>query len=150
MYRILSILPLLLSVVFATECPNGFLPHYNSCHAPILDLAGWAEARQYCAAMGAELSRVERIEEQHYLEGLLSRYKGNYWIGGLDFLEEGVFMWDNTLQPIGQTFWAPGEPSGSNCLLLLEKSHYKWADEACPSKQHFVCEMPAGAPPLVG
>ncbi|XP_041371461.1 perlucin-like [Gigantopelta aegis] len=136
----------LFAVAVGVGCPNGFIPHKASCHAAIRQLATWAEAREYCAAVGAGLSHVETVEEQHYLEGLVKSVRGNYWLGGFDQLEENIWIWDTNRTRIETFFWYPGKPNGGpshNCLYMERQYHYKWSDYTCGSRMYFVCERPA-------
>ena len=73
---------------------------------------------------------------------------GQYWVGGSDRAEEGVWRWESTKTPISSTVkdWNPGEPSndgGDGDCLLINYGGY-WNDGPCHAVARYVCEVISG------
>ena len=72
------------------------------------------------------------------------------WIDGTDMLEDGKWLWVDTMTPIqvdntSYTSWYPGEPNsihrfGEDCMDLLHHEQYMWNDDKCEYKMNFLCE----------
>ncbi|XP_076437218.1 salivary C-type lectin 2-like [Babylonia areolata] len=134
------------------QCRDGwtFDSWRGSCYAiPTGAEGNWAEAMGYCAAMSSELAVVESQGEHDFLVSLIKNMTGfshdkDFWIGAVDILEEGVFIWANRLTRIEQYFWGQGEPDNANgrqsCLRMEHELQWQWGDGNCQSTEYFVCE----------
>nr|KAG5693339.1 hypothetical protein BaRGS_017632 [Batillaria attramentaria] len=138
---------------YGQQCRPGW--HYDSnrgsCYAiPTGAEGSWAEAMAYCAAMSSELAVVESAGEQAFLVSLINDTLASYghdkdfWIGAVDILEEGVFVWANRMTQVETYFWGPGQPNNEHgrqgCLRLEHEAQWAWGDGACASTEYFICE----------
>ena len=68
----------------------------------------------------------------------------DFWIGAVDILEEGVFIWANRLTQVESYFWGPGQPDNLNgrqgCLRMEHELSWAWGDGDCGSIEYFICE----------
>jgi len=108
----------------------------------------WMDARIECKKRGGDLAVIEDKAENDALAQRAVGLQGqaSQWYFGLnDLQKEGNFVWLDG-DPVGMTFWLPGEPNGDveeNCGVLLVGSR-SWNDGACDIAALFVCELPNG------
>ncbi|MBQ3571949.1 MAG: InlB B-repeat-containing protein [Clostridia bacterium] len=97
----------------------------------------WEEAREYCASLGGHLATVTSAEEQAVLE----EFYGDYWLGGTDVEEEGVWKWI-TGEEWNYTNWLEGEPNNSGEEHYLVIWPNTWNDLCLDSSEQygFICE----------
>ena len=75
-------------------------------------------------------------------------FSGEYWVGGADRAEEGVWKWVSSKTPISSAVkdWNPGEPNNSggdeDCLTINHGGH--WNDRPCHNVYRYVCEVISG------
>jgi len=157
MDRICVVFGFLVAAVSAqSACREGWSydSDRGSCYAiPTGAEGNWAEAMAYCAAMSSELAVIESQGEQNFLLNLINSTKANYphdsdfWIGAVDILEEGVFIWANRLTELETYFWAPGQPDNKGgrqgCIRMEHEAGWAWGDGACGSTEYFICEREA-------
>ncbi|XP_025083877.1 perlucin-like [Pomacea canaliculata] len=151
-----SVFALFASAVSGLSCRTGW--HFDadtgSCYAiPTGAEGSWAEAMAYCGALGGELAIVESAGEHRFLVSLINTTKAAYphdkdfWIGAVDILEEGVFIWAYRLSEVENFFWGRGEPNNQNggqgCLRMESELAWAWGDGDCTSKEYFICEREA-------
>lgn len=68
----------------------------------------------------------------------------DYWIGGTDASRDGEFMWEGHSQSFTWTNWGPGNPDRvgtSDCVILFQRSDYKWHDTSCSNNNSYICEI---------
>jgi len=137
-------------------CRDGWVHdrHRGSCYAiPTGAEGNWAEAMAYCASMSSELAVIESKAEQDFLVALIHNVSASYahdadfWVGAVDILEEGVFIWANRLTQVETYFWGAGQPDNAGgrqgCLRLEHELGWAWGDGACGSTEYFICEREA-------
>lgn len=106
----------------------------------------WMDARIECKKRGGDLVVIEDKAENEALAQRAVALQGqaSQWYFGLnDLQQEGAFVWLDG-DPVGMTFWLPGEPNGDaeeNCGVLLVGSK-SWNDGACDIAAFFICELP--------
>ena len=70
------------------------------------------------------------------------------WLAGTDMLQEGNWVWADTLDPFDYENWAPGEPDnighfghgkGAHCLGIFIPSHL-WDDDNCEKNLNPLCK----------
>lgn len=148
-----------LALVFVTgawgQCRDGWTydATRGSCYAiPTGAEGNWAEAMAYCAAMSSELAVVETQGEQDFLVAMIKNMTGffhdkDFWIGGVDILEEAVFIWANRLTRVERFFWGTGQPDNAggrqSCLRMEHEYGWLWGDGNCGSTEYFICEREA-------
>lgn len=72
---------------------------------------------------------------------------GNYWIGGTDQYEEGVWEWlDGTQVNMGMPFWTPDHINGNNgsvdknCLAMDANLYGYFNGAPCGDAYYFICQ----------
>jgi len=74
----------------------------------------WHEAKAYCESLGGHLVTINSVDEQNFIETLLSDAQRNhYWIGATDEASEGNWRWI-TGEPWGYSNWDVGQPDNEN------------------------------------
>ncbi|KAL2089450.1 hypothetical protein ACEWY4_014138 [Coilia grayii] len=106
----------------------------------------WDSARRYCQAHFTDMVAIQNQAEIAYLNDMLPRVRGYYWIG-IRKVEE-KWTWVGTgkaLTPEAEN-WAMGEPNnlgdGQDCVEIYikrEKDTAKWNDENCAKKKGAIC-----------
>ncbi|XP_055528363.1 perlucin-like [Wyeomyia smithii] len=118
-------------------------------------IANWYKATEHCNSFGMRLAVITSPEEGALvLEAIKSwpQYDSttkNFWIGGSDLAEHGVFYWQPTGNRFGYTNWKYGQPDNTNgtehCveiryLPIENELDWYWNDRQCDVKNPFVCE----------
>ncbi|XP_035677683.1 C-type lectin lectoxin-Lio2-like [Branchiostoma floridae] len=109
-------------------------------------------AKEVCHGFGGILADLKTEAVHNFVEGLVRKAdpKKSYWIGLNDMATEDAFVWsDGTpVNTCGYTNWAPGQPDNffwsQDCGRLWDFANFKWDDENCASKHHFVCQIGPG------
>ena len=67
---------------------------------------------------------------------------GNFWIGGHDNEEKGVYVWATSRHVVTIGHYYPGQPDDSakqeNCLEIMSDGF--WNDVDCNSHRSYICE----------
>uniref|UniRef100_K1P812 Perlucin n=1 Tax=Magallana gigas TaxID=29159 RepID=K1P812_MAGGI len=94
--------------------------------------------------------RITSQEEDTFLRNFvrsrnITEYASrDYWIGGTDASRDGEFMWEGHSQSFTWTNWGPGNPDRvgtSDCVILFQRSDYKWHDTSCSNSNSYICEI---------
>jgi len=103
----------------------------------LLSPATWTWSEQAAGALGGHLATVRNSAEQDWLFQTLAGFAGLnrlLWIGLNDVAKEGTFVWSSG-EPVGFTYWAPGEPNnalgGEDFVTLYPPGHTqagRWND----------------------
>lgn len=138
-------------VVPAGPCPEVVAGGvtFTLCDLPMT----WSEARDFCAAEGNTLARLDSEEQSKALGAATKaarKKKSKWWIGVTDRPAEDDFRWtDGAPAASGFTRWAKGEPDNDSCNqdcgALSDRGNGKWNDTHCASRLPFVCRTPASA-----
>ncbi|CAG2245548.1 unnamed protein product [Mytilus edulis] len=103
-------------------CPNGWLKNENKCYYFSDELNTWTDAKIACEAEEGMLVEVDSKCENEFVK--MSASESNYWLGGTDEQEEGVWIWSHSQNVITFTDWRNGEPSNhhsnEHCLALRD------------------------------
>ena len=113
-----------------------------------LEETTWADARQYCADNDAHLMEVRTQEEYDRALGHWDKV-GNFWLGGNDIEQEGVWIWISNGERMSMDrFWAtssdnpahdnPNNSQGSE--HCLEMWGIGFNDVICSEPKVFICE----------
>lgn len=107
-------------------------------------------AAQRCEAEGAALVSIEDGGLQAWLEERMAALEAtDFWSGGSDFAEEGVWRWSDGRvydEPAGDAApasflaWGMGQPNGvrmENCMRVVGA---EWRDRNCADPAAFACE----------
>ena len=68
----------------------------------------------------------------------------DYWIGGTDAGQDGVFKWEGYSQNFSFSNWGPNNPdrlNSADCVILYQPSDYKWHDTSCTNDNSYICEI---------
>ena len=68
----------------------------------------------------------------------------DWWSGGTDQESEGDWVWSDSLSPVGEFIWSPGQPDGGdqqNCLYLNPIHHYRGRDDDCHVRKQPLCQL---------
>lgn len=102
----------------------------------------WYDGRDYCAARGYHLAKVETEAEDDWMMETGFAFGGDYFIGLSDEDAEGEWVWTDST--VATWFnWVGGEPNGErseNCVEV--RTLGGWNDRPCSYDRRFVCEAP--------
>merc|ERR1719186_766180 len=94
------------------------------------------------AANQGFLAEPSSQEEHDTIKARLAIIDGDvhtsYWLGGVDYFEEGVWQWANG-DPFTFTQWHEGEPNNvdnEDCLSMSSQDSYEWQDLGCGTRDH--------------
>uniref|UniRef100_A0A194AQN2 C-type lectin domain-containing protein n=1 Tax=Pinctada fucata TaxID=50426 RepID=A0A194AQN2_PINFU len=143
---------LVITSAYAAFCPNGWVPHDDSCYLFSRDKQMWPVAAAHCAALNAQLPIIETEREDNFLQQTLRGLHANdrninhtyYSIGGTDIATETEWVWAKTHQPFGYTGWGKNEPDSigdQDCLVMGGPQDFMWNDSRCTDLFFFICEM---------
>ncbi|XP_063417249.1 perlucin-like [Mytilus trossulus] len=123
-------------------CPNGWLKNGTTCYYFSDELNTWTDAKIACEAEEGMLVEVDSKCENEFVK--MSASESQYWLGGTDEQEEGVWIWSHSQNLITFTDWKKGQPNNlrgnEHCLSLREVSGYAWNDDRCHTLRPFICE----------
>ena len=92
--------------------------------------------------MGRSLLEFRSEDEHDKAIQLASELGHGFWVGGNDFEEEGVWVWNRNGEEIEtDQLWAPNEPNGGaqeNCLEIYQGGIN---DLACEDVRRYVCVL---------
>lgn len=97
----------------------------------------WEEANELAQSQGYHLATITSQDEQDYVQGLLSDYQGEFWLGAYQDPDEDDAMagWSwVTGEAWEYTNWQPNEPNDymgiqEMYLGMWGKYDYRWNDE---------------------
>ncbi|KAK3082678.1 hypothetical protein FSP39_002362 [Pinctada imbricata] len=109
------------------DCPVGWASYNGECFHFSKSTASWLDAQAACRQMGGYLATDDNKEKHDFLTNIASVIHSFgetvFWLGGDDYLFEGVWRWEETGGPVVSfTKWAPGYPTNSsdtNCLGMV-------------------------------
>ncbi len=105
----------------------------------------WDQAKEHCAELGSELVNVNGPEESWWLASAAGLFGvQEAWMSMQDGIEEGVWLEDETGQPVTWFSWAGGQPDNwgdsEDCAEWFAWG--EWNDLACWDVNPVICEMP--------
>ena len=65
------------------------------------------------------------------------------WLAGTDMLQEGTWIWADSMKPVVYTHWAPDEPNndkGQHCMGMWTSRGFLWDDYYCDLKSYPLCK----------
>ena len=115
------------------------------------DARSWADAEASCKAMGAWLAEPKTDQQNVEVKGLVLRNGGGQtWLGASDLQQEGRFVWAHSEGEVtGFTDWdcdQPDDLGGQDCVHMDARQDYRWDDDNCNDKKHYICQMPTSGP----
>lgn len=134
------------------SCPTQWVPYQNSCYFFGNDYGNWNQGKVKCEQKhgSSKYVRITSQEEDTFLRNFvrsrnITEYASrDYWIGGTDASRDGEFMWEGHSQSFTWTNWGPGNPDRvgtSDCVILFQRSDYKWHDTSCSNSNSYICEI---------
>ncbi|XP_073932217.1 C-type lectin domain family 4 member C-like isoform X2 [Castor canadensis] len=127
-------------------CPTLWRPFQSSCYFISTELLSWAESRNSCLAMGADLVVITTKNEQDFIIQNLN-IDSDYYVGLLDPEGQNHWQWvDQTPYNQSATFWHTKEPNmlDERCVAVNfrkeESRHWGWNDVHCHIPLKSVCE----------
>ncbi|XP_011419400.3 low affinity immunoglobulin epsilon Fc receptor-like [Crassostrea angulata] len=140
------------STKFPQSCPTQWVPYQNSCYFFGNDYGNWNQGKVKCEQKhgSSKYVRITSQEEDTFLRNFvrsrnITEYASrDYWIGGTDASRDGEFMWEGHSQSFTWTNWGPGNPDRvgtSDCVILFQRSDYKWHDTSCSNSNSYICEI---------
>ncbi|XP_064619707.1 C-type lectin domain family 4 member D-like [Lineus longissimus] len=135
----------------SNKCPTLFtgIDGWETCYLFSNFNATWQQARDYCAALGANLVVMETNKE-HYLVNLLIKQKMTkangtaWWTAGNYQVQSNTWMWATQLhlQPFRFHKWKNGTPKSetTKCMLLPGDNAHTWISDVCTEPYNFICE----------
>ncbi len=121
------------------QMPGG--PLFLLCHR----LERFGIARQACERHGGKLASIHNAAENEFVTTVaFARRQTRWYIGALDWPDEGEFMWvDGT--PFDYENWADGEPNNNgnaeDCVLFGHRNTPQWNDVYCGVYTSYVCRI---------
>ncbi|KAI0217972.1 hypothetical protein LSAT2_030254 [Lamellibrachia satsuma] len=117
---------------------------YCRCYKFVRDVASWAEAREYCQVLRANMMEVKDYATQSWLQRQLSARK-EAWTISVDSQEDRS---SRLTSDMVYSNWIPGEPNNylgyQNCLAIKRRlpssRSYGWFDDDCYQKKFYICE----------
>ena len=107
---------------FAKDDESQETTSYNGHRYQLFDTPmNWNEAEAYCESLGGHLATITTVEEQQYIESILSTgSKNSYWLGGMKNAEDS-WTWV-TNEAFNYENWANEQPdnySGNENALMI-------------------------------
>lgn len=133
-------------------CPPKWVPYLSSCYFFSNDYGNWKQGKVRCEKKyrNSKYVKITSQEEDTFLRNFVrsksvTEYAAqDYWIGGTDASEDGVFIWEGYSEEFAYTNWGPGNPDRvgtSDCVILFRRSDYKWHDTSCSNNNSYICEI---------
>ncbi|CAG5115543.1 unnamed protein product [Candidula unifasciata] len=126
-------------------CNDGWLPYHNVCVVFSGVERPWHQALAICTKYGGWIyhDNDEDDPDKHtWIVGHMKAHKvASVWIGGFKAGYKS-FEWMPGFEYIRDPRWAPGQPKSGElrCISLQGQLGYKWKNENCTSKFHYICE----------
>ncbi|XP_066497650.1 C-type mannose receptor 2 [Hoplias malabaricus] len=102
----------------------------------------WSEARTSCEQQGADLLSITRVEEQSYINGLLTGYSAALWMGLNDLDLNGGWQWTDS-SPLKYLNWETDQPKheeDQNCAVIRTESSGRWQNRDCSVALPYICK----------
>ncbi|XP_065944646.1 perlucin-like [Magallana gigas] len=135
---------LLFLLDIALGCRPGWTTFNTSCYHLSLDKKSWIDGMKMCEIHGAYLVHVNSASEDNFTTNLLITHKAdNAWLGGSDWTEEGMWVWEPEGELIQYSNFAHHQPDnrdGQNCLKKGLSLNYLWNDKDCDQPYPYICE----------
>ncbi|XP_047502399.1 macrophage mannose receptor 1-like [Penaeus chinensis] len=142
------------------SCVAGWEEFGNSCYyfnTEDDDLVVWEDARSTCESVGAKLVVLDTLAEDEYFRGHMPE-TDQLWIGLYSNPGDGFYWVDDTTMTSKNFTFVSDEniddalnSDVKKCSFFQiresdpgEPSHSSWVPTDCASKNHYVCEIPAG------
>ena len=125
-------------------CQKGWKSFEHHCYIFSSEKKNWNQAWAFCQAMNSYLVELQTHDEIQFVGTLSTAIR--LWIGASDNETEGTFIWNNSREPVSQSFWKSGEPnnanSGEQCaeVYYVQSAYGKFNDNSCSKSFNFVCE----------
>merc|ERR1712088_282060 len=133
-------------------CPAGWQQHNARCYKLVETEMTWADAEKHCLSLCGNLVSISDAGEDSFVHSLKKKNE-NLWIGGLDSVKEGLWLWSDGRKMV-YTSWhqwtkagvpvkEPNNfgPGGQQCLQMYGSGSGtgKWDDFQCTAKRASVC-----------
>ncbi|KAL9970562.1 hypothetical protein ACROYT_G022961 [Oculina patagonica] len=97
-------------------CELGYIPGegslVGSCYKLFTEPETWNNATAKCKSLGAELVKIESVEEQDFLIATFFTASAvTYWFGLSDQVEEGQWIWTDGSLLANYGNWRNGQPN---------------------------------------
>ncbi|XP_036445756.1 C-type mannose receptor 2 [Colossoma macropomum] len=102
----------------------------------------WSEARTSCQQQGADLLSITKVEEQSYINGLLTGYSAALWMGLNDLDLNGGWQWADSA-PLKYLNWETDQPNheeDQNCAVIRTESSGRWQNRDCSMALPYICK----------
>ncbi|KAL6486013.1 hypothetical protein MHYP_G00054050 [Metynnis hypsauchen] len=106
----------------------------------------WNTARQWCRERFTDMVAIQNHGEINYLNSILPRVSGYYWIGIRKINNSWTWVGTNKKLTKEAENWAKGEPNNGrnneDCVEIYikrAKDEGKWNDESCRKKKTALC-----------
>uniref|UniRef100_A0A8C2AKX6 Mannose receptor, C type 2 n=1 Tax=Cyprinus carpio TaxID=7962 RepID=A0A8C2AKX6_CYPCA len=102
----------------------------------------WSEARTSCQQQGADLLSITKVEEQIFINGLLTGYSATLWLGLNDLDLNGGWQWADSA-PLKYLNWETEMPSydeEENCGVISTDSQGRWHNRDCSVALPYICK----------
>ena len=112
----------------------------------VTEAKSWADARQHCINAGSRLIEM-KSQEEFDRTVQISDEIGEFWLGGSDIQQEGVWVWNSNNEQINMNqFWyRASEPDGGtdqNCLMFFNHNSVAGSlSSVCGNAKKFACEI---------
>ncbi|VDI43158.1 Hypothetical predicted protein [Mytilus galloprovincialis] len=94
-------------------CRPGWSLTSNICYIQTTQTVTCNEAQTSCLDLGGIAAEFYSTEE---MDDALTVITSNVYVGG--FLQNGVFLWDDSQQQVDSALWLPDEPVGGDCVQI--------------------------------
>ncbi|XP_064078275.1 uncharacterized protein LOC135195756 [Macrobrachium nipponense] len=121
-------------------CPPPFVMIGQDCYNFILEDMTWANARNACLQIGADLAQPSNVTALKNFVGNRYPRKGrrNFWIGGI--YSEKVWQWLSG-DLVDDSHWHVNEPSGNGaCLAMFDGWENPFSDFPCENERRSICK----------
>lgn len=135
------IIPFVAMLALLCVTPEGVAYSINSANGHRYDVFTgsftWEEASAQAASQGYHLATLTDQDEQNFVQGLLSQFNGEFWLGAYQDPAEtnpsASWSWV-TGEAWDYTNWQPGEPNDWNQIQELNlgmrsNNDWRWNDE---------------------
>uniref|UniRef100_A0A672NXR2 Mannose receptor C-type 2 n=1 Tax=Sinocyclocheilus grahami TaxID=75366 RepID=A0A672NXR2_SINGR len=102
----------------------------------------WSEARTSCQQQGADLLSITKVEEQIFINGLLTGYSATLWMGLNDLDLNGGWQWADSA-PLKYLNWETEMPSydeEENCGVISTDAQGRWHNRDCSVALPYICK----------
>ncbi|XP_030649161.1 C-type mannose receptor 2 [Chanos chanos] len=102
----------------------------------------WSEARRSCQQQGADLLSITEVQEQSYINGLLTGYTASLWMGLNDLDLNGGWQWSDS-SPLKYLNWEAGQPNHEeeeNCAVIRTETSGRWQNRDCSIAMPYICK----------